>query len=651
MTTRNPITFGVELEFLVPFLLDHQDDPAAGTDETRPITRVSGTGLAFTAVQVAIYDLLHKHNVPVQGSPRASFSEPSDQEGGGGKKSDADVHYPHLPAHWSMDGDISVEERRKAFGYEWVAVELRSPVLTSTSQDHKQVAQVVTLLRNHLRLRVNQTTGFHVHVGMGASALPPRVVHRLAQLLWCADGLLSGLHPPERAERGLGSHAPSVRHESHLAVGATKSWRQAAQSLEASTAAHRKPPPRNTRRASFDESSAIRRLLFDVEKLTHLRSYVARRDRKRAREDQKRFERFQEHELRCSTADRYHQVPKYQQELFGDWAFPGLPAQKEVAWIMDTETMVTNIWAELMHLTLPESQKVRLHVPSEYDIVPKKVDCEQEPVKDQGESPTEIVSGHDGHSLVSTRRNPFQDPGARARYLTTNGIEMPRLTDQEWLAIDEDETKFPTPLVQGLLFLTDPDLHDDTRRPAHLLCSHAYQRCNYNLNPYGFPYWHFRQAVMTIEFREATGSLEPAWVTAWASICAGLAEFCLAADEDQFLGVLMRLVEAETNEGLVRQGLGQGDASLLGGYDVLCFLSDLALQREAAYVKAHLGRGDKDAFWFPCSLVCLNQVGFQSPKVVGEGPGVLPPEPQEPDKEEHVSAVAMAAFLGCRIPK
>lgn len=646
MTTQSPITFGVELEFLVPFLLDHEDDPldAAGTDDKRPVTRVSETHLAFSAVQVAIYDLLKKHNFPVQISPEASSTLDKGKSG------------VHLPRYWSVDSDVSVVERRKAFGYEWVAVELRSPVLTTTSEDHKHVAQVVKLLRKHFRVRVNQTTGFHVHIGMGAEPLPPRVVYRMAQILWCADGMLSGLHPPERV---LGTHAASIRHTSHLAIDASESWKEAARHFDASTAKHRKPPRRNTKRGSFDESSTVRDLLWNVEKLSYLRDYAARGAEiiKRERDGKTKVEIYQkdmQERYDKSIAD-YHQVARYHKTLFGDWefSFPAAqengsgtgPAQKEVAWIMDTETMVPSIWAELMHQNSPELQNVSLHAVSEYCPIqrveqqPEKQpeqlpteETEQKPVKDKGKSPAVPASAYDNtkedtikgdtDSFVNTRQNPFQDPGARSRYLEIHGTEMPKLTDQEWLALDDAGTRLPIPLAQGLLFMTNPDLHDDTRRIAYMVSSAAGYRCNYNFNSYGFPHMQLKKPIMTIEFREATGSMNADWITAWASICAGIAEFCLGADEGQFLGVLMRLVEAEINESLVKQG--RGDADLLG-YDVLCFLSDLALKTEATYIKEHLGYGDKNAFWFPCRLIPTNQMAFGSPKAVGEGPGVLSP--------------------------
>ncbi|KKY39763.1 hypothetical protein UCDDA912_g00249 [Diaporthe ampelina] len=80
--------------------------------------------------------------------------------------------------------------------YKWVGVEIRSPALVAEAGSFDEIKRVVTLLRNKFRLRLNDTTGFHVHVGMGAHKLPSRTIRRLAQLLWgfLEQGLL---HPHE----------------------------------------------------------------------------------------------------------------------------------------------------------------------------------------------------------------------------------------------------------------------------------------------------------------------------------------------------------------------------------------------------------------------------------------------------------------------
>lgn len=638
-TQKNKITFGVELEFLVPFLLDREIDPAPGTSENRPVTRAPDPQLAFGAIQLDIYSLFKKHEIPVENNVESSCRT---------------IMSKGLPQNWCLDQDASVSERQRAYGYSWAGVELRSPVLTADSASYSHVSQVVTLLRDHFRIRVNQTTGFHVHVGMGAEPLPPRVVHRLAQLLWCADGMISGLHPPERT---LGPYAPSIRLQSNLAWGEFSSWQRGQKEFNDRGDHHRKPPRRHTQRGSLNEGAEIRDRLWtnSVDQFPALRLYAAASAAKNPDsvenqqlglegKDERDFLyslRAAHNHSREAALGSYHNEG-VQKELFGTWNLPeqedGSDAgsdQVDLSWIMDTETMVSTTWAELIGHGLNEMQNMSRHdapvdssdFSSSIGLQPRTGKGRSVAIPGQAHDDTGSAPGDGGGIEVelfsNIRKDPFEDPGARSRYLEVNGINMPEDSVNLWLIRDDGEKVDPVALDQGLLYMTDPDLHDDTRRVAFLVSSTADMRCNYNFNSYGFPTLQFKKPIMTIEFREATGSMNPAWIAAWASICAGIVEFCLAAEQEYFVEVLMRVVEAERNEMKVRKG--RGDPNLLG-YDIISFLADIKLEEEASYVDNVIGKGDKNAFWFPCNLVRRDAIGWASPRPVGDGVGILPPE-------------------------
>lgn len=99
---------------------------------------------------------------------------------------------------------------------------------------------------------------------------------------------------------------------------------------------------------------------------------------------------------------------------------------------------------------------------------------------------------------------------------------------------------------------------------------------------------------MTVEFREATGSLDPSWVAAWAKTCPRIVEFCLEAEESVFADLLQRLLEAE----LAFEANGEESRR----YDVIDLLNDLGLSNEAIFVEQKILLGDRNVFWFPCTL-------------------------------------------------
>ncbi|KAI7775818.1 hypothetical protein LA080_006232 [Diaporthe eres] len=97
-----------------------------------------------------------------------------------------------------------------------------------------------------------------------------------------------------------------------------------------------------------------------------------------------------------------------------------------------------------------------------------------------------------------------------------------------------------------------------------------------------------------IEFREATGSLDPSWVAAWAKTCSMIVEFCLEAEENAFADLLQRLLEAEL--------AFEDNGGEFLRYDVVDLLNDLGLRNEAGFVEQKILMGDRNVFWFPCAL-------------------------------------------------
>lgn len=472
-TESQRVTFGIELEFLVPYLWSGEADPEADTDE-RQVIRLSqedmGPGEVFLTahdrVKNILRDFLRSHDIPVTNNNTAQESGP--------------------PCEYSIGSDSSVRE----FGfrqYHFTGIELRSRALLAEPSSFTEIKHVVSLLINNFRLRINDSTGFHVHVGMGSHRLPPRAVRRLSQFLWCADGMLSQLHPPERL---LGQHCPSIRHWSHLAQGEFENWRLAEKELEELRQYFDLPSPSTTAQDDEDPAEVSRRI-------TALQK--------------------------------------------NGGSFPAL----------DFRT---------------ESDRVQ--------------------------------------RLPPVRTNPYQDEGARARYHSSRKIELQQLTREQFLQRGPSQprqvgmpttepTERCTSIIDGLHTLCQPEIYADPTRAVNLLRGYNSQRFNYNLIMYDFQAGEVPMR-MTVEFREATGSLDPSWVAAWAKTCSRIVEFCLDAEETAFADLLQRLLEAE----LAFEANG-GESHR---YDVIDLLNDLGLRNEAGFVEQKILLGDRNVFWFPCAL-------------------------------------------------
>ncbi|KAG6362483.1 hypothetical protein INS49_010714 [Diaporthe citri] len=131
------------------------------------------------------------------------------------------------------------------------------------------------------------------------------------------------------------------------------------------------------------------------------------------------------------------------------------------------------------------------------------------------------------------------------------------------------------------------------RHGSHLAQGYNSQRFNYNLIPYDFQAGDLPMR-MTVEFREATGSLHPSWVAAWGKTCSRIVEFCLDAEETAFADLIQRLLEAELAFEANREESHR--------YDVIDLLNDLGLRNEARLVEQKILLGDRNVFWFPCTL-------------------------------------------------
>ncbi|KAJ0138540.1 Uncharacterized protein HZ326_18506 [Fusarium oxysporum f. sp. albedinis] len=145
--TRPPrASFGFELEFLVPL----NSRKVEADDSISGLAPVAGHLDGVTAV----LELLRDHNFYARTVESSYVPKKSETKG-----------YP-----WIVTTDGSVSESGtewKNEAYAWDAVEIASPPMYACDEAYWFVSVVVRLLTNSLRLRVNTSCGFHVHVGNG----------------------------------------------------------------------------------------------------------------------------------------------------------------------------------------------------------------------------------------------------------------------------------------------------------------------------------------------------------------------------------------------------------------------------------------------------------------------------------------------------
>ncbi|KAK8058351.1 hypothetical protein PG994_008799 [Apiospora phragmitis] len=95
---------------------------------------------------------------------------------------------------WDVNTDASIDEDYTK-EYRWAKIEVTSPVLYYSQQSLALVKYVINLLQSEYRILINHTMMFHVHVGRGARGFSFTELQGITALLYAAAPRLDQLHP------------------------------------------------------------------------------------------------------------------------------------------------------------------------------------------------------------------------------------------------------------------------------------------------------------------------------------------------------------------------------------------------------------------------------------------------------------------------
>jgi len=181
-------SFGIELEFLVPFTRGTSLD----TDPDHLFRQhgvIGDIGASSQDVHERLRKALQDAGIVTELSAESQRSNLlNDLE-----------PFSRKRACWTVLYDGSVGEHRVEGYRQWANVELVSPARYATKEAFDEIRAVINIVRTIFQCRVNRSCGFHVHVGNGAEEIKPRALRKLAAFLWAADPLLYRLHAPYRA--------------------------------------------------------------------------------------------------------------------------------------------------------------------------------------------------------------------------------------------------------------------------------------------------------------------------------------------------------------------------------------------------------------------------------------------------------------------
>ncbi|KAI1488080.1 hypothetical protein F5X96DRAFT_685899 [Biscogniauxia mediterranea] len=210
------LTFGVELEFLIPALPVGKPDPREPGKRTCPLMRYPAEMTKDDNIGEYIVEQIRNvlkqiFEPPKKGLLASIFSI--------GKRAQFDDEFKakilSTYSQWNAAEDVSVEEPEFQ-EYDWFSVEVQSPVDFSCEQAFKAITYATSEITKRYCCRVNPSTGFHVHVGQREERFALGAMRRIASLFWAAEPLLMTLQPPVRR---VNNYCQSVRQRSNLALG------------------------------------------------------------------------------------------------------------------------------------------------------------------------------------------------------------------------------------------------------------------------------------------------------------------------------------------------------------------------------------------------------------------------------------------------
>ncbi|KAI0135014.1 hypothetical protein F4814DRAFT_6818 [Daldinia grandis] len=193
--TRPPrLTFGVEMEFVIPWLPEGRDDVLEHIKGLPPVLRIKKPpkdGDFALLIYGIIRDLFEKHHLPAKVRTYTY-------------KTDFVKAILSNYNHWGVTEDVTVTEpvEIKTFDwvkkFEWVGVEVQTPVEPDTPAAFEALNYARQLLTSSYRCRVNHSCGLHVHVGNGSEYFPLDSMRRIASLVFATEHLLTTLNHPWR---------------------------------------------------------------------------------------------------------------------------------------------------------------------------------------------------------------------------------------------------------------------------------------------------------------------------------------------------------------------------------------------------------------------------------------------------------------------
>ncbi|KAI1343042.1 hypothetical protein F5Y15DRAFT_429020 [Xylariaceae sp. FL0016] len=184
--SSGPLTVGIELEFLVPFVDHNVADPTPNVEQLLFRNSESPPDGPIREIDNQLLDVLREvDDLEVHHMDDDEYQPPHG-------------NVPFYDA-WRLGHDSTVQYSSKigwSLRYQWLGCELSSAIMSEDEYDEK-ITDVISMLRT-TRVHLNETTSVHVHVGRGDEAFSLLTLKKFATLYWLTETVIMKLQHPSR---------------------------------------------------------------------------------------------------------------------------------------------------------------------------------------------------------------------------------------------------------------------------------------------------------------------------------------------------------------------------------------------------------------------------------------------------------------------
>jgi hypothetical protein len=209
--SSQPLTFGVEFEITLAFVLETENPP--NPSENRTVTFDTIESDYWHPYQIG-HNPMGRFGIQIA-SRNAAFRHIKStlKNAGYSVERDGDT------TEWSLTSDSSIYPPVDSpKGYEYLELELVSPAYYFVPESLKAIEEVLALLKSTYLMDVNFTTGMHVHCGDSLQGFKFDTLKKIVSFLFAFTPQLNTTHPSNRQDVTVDTYAGSLRENSRFEI-------------------------------------------------------------------------------------------------------------------------------------------------------------------------------------------------------------------------------------------------------------------------------------------------------------------------------------------------------------------------------------------------------------------------------------------------